>query len=356
MLRSLRILFHLKGKRQRHNKKRHDSPIPSKFPLVENEKMRYTIFIFPPDFREFKYRNKETRPMNIGIRLHDTAGNNLQEHLRAAKAQGFNCVHIAMSKVIPGFRMADAPTLLTDELAQEVRALLAENGQTCALLGCYLNLCSPDLEDHEHTLAIYRAHLRFAKAIGALMVGTETGAPNVNYRTCPECRTEESLRLFIDRVTPVVRYAEEVGVTFAIEPVVRHIVCTPRRCEQVLDALPSDHLRVILDAVNLLDRDNVAQADSVIGEAIDRLGERTALLHMKDYLRENTPQCLHAQENMPNVNLFDGLLSLAPGLGEMNYAPLVALSQAHHLPMTLENTNPSNAELSRRYLEQFARS
>lgn len=44
--------------------------------------------------------------MEIGIRLHDTAGSNLEEHLRNAKEQGFSCVHIAMSKVVPGFKMA----------------------------------------------------------------------------------------------------------------------------------------------------------------------------------------------------------------------------------------------------------
>ena len=116
--------------------------------------------------------------MNIGIRLHDTAGTNLAEHLAAAKAQGFTCVHLALGKLIPGFKMSDAPALLTDELAETVKAELAKNGQTCVLLGCYLNLCSPDLESHEKTVEIYKAHLRFAKKIGATLVGTETGAPN----------------------------------------------------------------------------------------------------------------------------------------------------------------------------------
>ena len=60
--------------------------------------------------------------MNIGIRLHDTAGANLAEHLAAAKAQGFTCVHLALGKLIPGFKMSDAPTLLTDELAEMVKA------------------------------------------------------------------------------------------------------------------------------------------------------------------------------------------------------------------------------------------
>ena len=140
--------------------------------------------------------------MNIGIRLHDTAGANLAEHLAAAKAQGFTCVHLALGKLIPGFKMSDAPALLTDELATQVRAELDKNGQTCVLLGCYLNLCSPDMEDHAKTVEIYKAHLRFAKKIGALLVGTETGPPNTTYSTCPECFTEEALQLFIERVTP----------------------------------------------------------------------------------------------------------------------------------------------------------
>ena len=69
--------------------------------------------------------------MEIGIRLHDTAGSNLEEHLRNAKEQGFSCVHIAMSKVVPGFKMADAPELLTDALADEVRGLLEKYNQRC---------------------------------------------------------------------------------------------------------------------------------------------------------------------------------------------------------------------------------
>ena len=177
--------------------------------------------------------------MNIGIRLHDTAGTNLAEHLAAARAQGFTCVHLALGKLIPGFKMSDSPALLTDELAEMVKAELDKNGQTCVLLGCYLNLCSPDLEDHAQTVEIYKAHLRFARKIGATLVGTETGAPNTGYKTCPECFTDEALQFFIDRVTLVVRYAGEVGQPFAIAPVIRHIVSSPARCEKLRNAATS---------------------------------------------------------------------------------------------------------------------
>ena len=294
--------------------------------------------------------------MNIGIRLHDTAGANLAEHLAAAKAQGFTCVHLALGKLIPGFKMSDAPALLTDELAAQVRAELDKNGQTCVLLGCYLNLCSPDMEDHQKTVEIYKAHLRFAKKIGALLVGTETGAPNTTYSTCPECFTEEALQLFIERVTPVVRYAEEIGQLFAIEPVIRHIVSTPERCERVLKAVNSPNLRVILDAVNLLSEDNVADAKAIIADGIARLGKDVSLLHMKDFIPYATERGQQVKATVDNTDVFSNVVSCACGLGDMDYAPLCALAKARSIPMTLENTNPGNAEAAREHLEKIGAS
>ena len=66
--------------------------------------------------------------MNIGLRLHDAAGVTLEDRVRNARAQGFTCVHIAMGKVIPGFKMSEAPALLTPELASEVRDTLDRYG------------------------------------------------------------------------------------------------------------------------------------------------------------------------------------------------------------------------------------
>ena len=275
--------------------------------------------------------------MNIGIRLHDTAGSTLEEHLKSAREQGFSCAHIALSKTIPGFSMKDAPALLTGILAAEVRALLDKYQLECAVLGCYLNLATPDEAELANTIECYKAHLRFARAIGAGVVGTETGAPNAAYATCPECWTEESLRLFIDRLRPVVRYAEEVGSVIAIEPVCRHIVSTPERARRVLDAIDSPALQIILDTVNLLTPDNHARCNELIDESVRLFGDRIRVLHMKDY---------HIVPGMTDVQ------SIACGTGCMDYTRLLAFARSRPgLPMTLEDTVPSNAEAARLFLE-----
>ena len=277
--------------------------------------------------------------MNIGIRLHDTAGTTLDERLANAKAQGFRCVQLAMQKSVAGFRMDDAPQLLTEELAAEVREKLEAYGIRCAVLGCYLNLATPDEEAYRHTLDIYFAHLRFAHQIGALTVGTETGAPNTGYRTESACWTEEALALFIRRLLPVVRRAEEEGALIAIEPVCRHIVSTPERAQRVLEEIHSDSLRIILDAVNLLTPANCEQSDAIIADAIRRLDGRIDILHMKDYeLAPGKPD----------------LAALACGLGRMDYGRLLAYArQREGIPMTLENTKPDNAEKTRLFLESY---
>ena len=274
--------------------------------------------------------------MNLGIRLHDTAPGTLEERLDFARAQGFTCAHLALSKALDGFAMNDAPRLMDDELAARVRSAFGDRGMNCAVLGCYLKLATDDGEALERTRKIYRAHLRFAGQIGAGVVGTETPlSPGVHL--APD--SEEAFELFLKCVAPLVNCAEEEGAILAIEPVACHIVNTPEKAERMLDALNSEHVRIILDAVNLLTRENCARADAILDEALRRLGDRVSVLHLKDYTVD--PEAFMTR-------------ACACGTGRMRYDALLAFGKAHALPMTLENTKPDNAEAARLFLENIA--
>ena len=165
--------------------------------------------------------------MNIGIRLHDTAPGTLKERLSFARAQGFSCAHVALSKVLDDFAMEEAPEKLTEEYALHVRKIFDESGLECAVLGCYLNLADPNPERRAQTQEIYKAHLRFAAKIGARVVGTETYANPESVFSDPAPRSEEAFQLLVDSLKPVVRCAEECGAVLAVEPVWCHIISTP---------------------------------------------------------------------------------------------------------------------------------
>ena len=274
--------------------------------------------------------------MKIGIRLHDTIPGTLEQRLSFVKGQGYECVHLALSKTLPDFAMADAPErLIRPEFAEEIRGAFARTEMDCAVLGCYLNLTHPDPEERALTRRIYEAHLAFAARTGAWMVGSETPAHPQSPFHADAPRSEEAFLFFLDQLRPLVRKAEEENVILAIEPVYTHIVSTPERAERMLAEIGSDHLRIILDAVNLLGEGNIDRRDEVIREAISRLGDRVALLHMKDYVRKGSE-----------------LPALACGEGEMDYTDLMAFARARDVSMTLENTCPENAEQARKYLLQ----
>ena len=276
--------------------------------------------------------------MNIGIRLHDTVPGTLKERLSYVRAQGFTCAHIALGMTLPGFSMQDSPQQLTPELAARVRQDLADTGMECAVLGCYLNLADPNPERRAHTQEIYKAHLRAAPLIGARVVGTETYANPESHFSEPAPQSEAAFRLFMDSLRPVVRYAEEVDAILAVEMVYHHIISTAERAQRMLEELPSDHLQIILDAVNLIGPGHDGEAEALAEDAIRRLGDRVRILHMKDFTVR--PGEIHSQ---------------ACGTGCMRFESLLALAKKHDLPMTLEDTTPENAEAARLYLEETAK-
>ncbi|MCR5801286.1 MAG: sugar phosphate isomerase/epimerase [Lachnospiraceae bacterium] len=272
--------------------------------------------------------------MQLGIRLHDIKKAPLEERLQIAHEQGFKCGHIALSKVISEYPVDDAA--LTPGLGMYLKKQFAKYDLDVAVLGCYLNLANPNEETMKKTYNRYFANIRFASFLGAGVVGTETGAVNEEYRFEEENHSDKALRIFIDRVKPVIRCAEEFGVIFAIEPVFKHIVCDPERARKVLDEVGSPNLKIIFDPVNLLDVSNIDRREEIFAQAMDLLGEDIAVLHLKDYVVEN-----------------GGLKSVACGTGEMQYEELLRFvkEKKPNMHATLENTVPDNAVKTREFIQ-----
>ena len=279
--------------------------------------------------------------MQIGIRLHDINTGLAPEHqtmeARAAKAreEGFSCVHLAYSKVIKGHTFDDCA--LTEGLAAYTKRLFAKEELDVAVLGCYLNLAHPDPDKLRDIQSRYYGHLRVAALLGASVVGTETGAPNPEYKMDANTHGEEALDAFIRGLAPVVERAERCGVTMAIEPVWKHIVYDADRAVRVLDAIKSPNLRIILDPVNLLHIGNADQKERIVKDAIDKLGDRVATVHLKDFVRNG-----------------DELKAVAAGTGEMEYTDILRFMKERkpYIQATLENTNNDNAVAAREFLQR----
>ena len=272
--------------------------------------------------------------MQVGIRLHDVTAGTIEQRAHTAKEQGFSCAHIALSKLCD-YKMT-LPEL-TPGWAMYLKKVFAKEDVDIAVLGCYLNLATPDKAALSKNQEIYKAHLRFASILGCGVVGTETGAPNTEYRFEEACHTEEALQTLITNLRPVVQCAENAGVIFALEPVYKHIMWNPKQTRKVLDAIDSPNLRIIFDPVNLLDISNYERREEIFAEAMETFGDEIAMIHIKDFTVE------------------DGKLNAcAAGNGMMNYDAILKFAKQHkpYVHATLENTKPENAVQAREFIEK----
>lgn len=266
--------------------------------------------------------------LQLGLRLHDAEKLTMEKLLPIVRKKGYTCAHLALSKAMKDYPCG--PSALTPGYAHYLKHLFEKNQMDIAVLGNYLNLAHPDGAVIRQSQEKYYAHIRFASLLGCGMVGTETGAPNAEYKYCPECRSDAALSTFIKNLKPVVRCAEQFGVILAIEPVARHIVWNARRARTVLDEIGSHNLQVLFDPVNMLDLDNLDRREEVFAEAIELLGPDIAMVHFKDFIR---------------VKEGYGLKAVGAGTGEMDFTPIMKFikQEKPFIYGTLENTTPENA-------------
>jgi sugar phosphate isomerase/epimerase len=266
----------------------------------------------------------------LGVRLHDINGKNFQEKVSNARKLGFCCAQVSLEKLFP------TGEILTQSKLKELKLNLYEEGIEPVILGCYKNLANPNYKAYVKIADEYRQAVDVAALLGATVVGTETGAPNTSYIYEPSCRSKESLDILIDRIFPIVEYAKQAGINLAIEPVALHIAHNAARVRTVLDAIPMDNLKVILDPVNLLDVTNIEDRDEIIQNAYRLLGKDIIAVHLKDCTKNGL---------LDEVPLGKGLIDFT---SSMNF-----LLNNPSIPAIFEGTRPDNIEESIEFLRTF---
>lgn len=258
-----------------------------------------------------------------------------EERMAKIHEGGFKCGHLALGKMFSDFPITNE--VLTPGFAMYIKDLFAKYEIQPAVLGCYINLSTPNEEQLKKTVETFRAHIRFAKWLGIGVVGTESFAPNESGAFCPECHTQEALELFIERLRPIVAYAEQMGVVVAVEPAHTHIVSDPKRARYMLDTIASPNLMVIFDPVNMLNISDFENRQAIFDEAMELLGPDICMVHLKD------------------ATFVDGQYSCPPaGFGDMDYLPILKFikEKKPHIHVTLENTKPENNQQAKNYILQ----
>lgn len=275
--------------------------------------------------------------LRLGVRAHDFGRMPARELAAVVAAGGFHQVQLALNKAINGLNLEAGD--LTPELAREIGQAFRDQGVEITVLGCYINPIHPDRAVRARLLEYFKDHLRVARDFGCRLVGLESGSVQADYSPHPANHEPAAFREMLGSLAELVATAQECGVGVAFEAVTSHTVSTPRKMREVLDTLQSNHLRVIWDPVNLLSAENVTRQREITDEALQLFGDRVAVVHAKDFVRQ------------------EGVLRPVPaGCGELDYRPVLNFvrQRGGQIPVLLEEADAQAAALaSGRLREQF---
>ena len=272
--------------------------------------------------------------LRLGVRGHDMPKAPFEELVKSIADADFCCTQLALAKAIRDFNVSSEA--MTSGMADYMKRVFEKNQVEVAVLGCYKNLANPDETQLKQIMSSYMHHIRFASFLECGMVGTETGAVNVEYKYTPENHTDKALHILIENLKVIVEYAEKMGVCFGIEPVYKHIMCDIERTKKVLDAVNSPNLRVILDPVNLLNAENESRHEEIIQGAFELFGEEIDVIHLKDYVvREG--------------EIISRPVALGEGKLNIPYLFGIIKEKKPFIHVLLEDSVPENAQISRAY-------
>lgn len=275
--------------------------------------------------------------MNYGMRCHDICPKgDMDTVFDAVNNHGIQQIQLAFGKSVRGFDFGYGH--YSPGLGRMVAQKLKEREIHVAVLGCYINPVNPDEEKRKAEIRQFIEHLKYAKAIGADMVGTETGRYDAEFKVVPYTYTEGCYQLLLKSMGEIAAAAEKLGVTVGVEGVYDHTLYCPELMRRFLEDMDSPNVEVILDPVNLIGPNQVDVQQEVVNKAFRLYGDKITMVHVKDFvMKDGEPKCAHIGEG-----LFD-------------YRPLLKnlKAQKPYITMLLENSNAGRYHSDVDYLQKI---
>ncbi|MCL2171310.1 MAG: sugar phosphate isomerase/epimerase [Defluviitaleaceae bacterium] len=272
--------------------------------------------------------------MRIGMRGHDLGKLPLVDFAKKVRDTGVAEIQLALNKAISDYDFSYGQ--FSPGMAAHIREVLTENGIRVPVLGSYIEPVIPADGPRQAEIRRFIENIRYAKFIGADMVGTETGHFNNRGRHNPALtRTESAYRLLCKTMSELLTAAENMGVMLAVEGVTVHTLYCPEIIKRFVDDMASQNLLIIFDACNLLDHTNADRQEELFDDVFTLFGDRIAALHLKDFVIEG-----------------DKKREVPIGEGILDYPALFKRIKAHkpHISALIEGGRAETFALNKKYL------
>jgi sugar phosphate isomerase/epimerase len=218
--------------------------------------------------------------MRLGIFAKTFARPTLGEALDAVRASGIDAIQFNMA-------LAGGPSLpprIPAPLADEVHAAVDARGLEMAAVSGTYNMAHPVGRVRREGAAALAGLISMAPRLGTGVITLCTGTRDAEdmWRAHPDNGSSEAWRDALDAIGAALAIAESHGVVLAFEPEHGNVVNDAGAGRRLLDELGSEHLKVVLDAANLIRPGELHRQRETLHEAFELLGDALVLAHAKD--------------------------------------------------------------------------
>jgi sugar phosphate isomerase/epimerase len=221
--------------------------------------------------------------MEIGIFARTFARPTLEATLDAVASHGLHCVQFNLACA----GLSSLPECI--ECEERIRHEFAARQIRMAAVSGTFNMIHPDVTQRRYGLRRLRVLAASCRQLGTSVITLCTGTrdPEDMWRRHPDNQSPEAWRDLVTAMKEAVGIAEEHNVTLAFEPEVSNVVDSAPKGRRLLDEIGSPRLKVVLDAANLFQANDLPRMREILDEAFALLGHDFVLAHAKDLSRDS---------------------------------------------------------------------
>ena len=260
---------------------------------------------------------------------------NAEEIFQKMNNQKLNYCHFNLANI--GMDMI--PDYIDYDKLNNLNVLLKKyNIKLIGLSGTF-NMIDCDKENKEKNICNFENLCKIANILHVKTISLCTGSKNKNskWEWDDENETNESYNEFLETMKRLLVYAHKYDIILSIEPEASNVINSARKARNVLDHFKDEHIKIIMDAANLLNMNNYNDQDTVIIEAFDLIGNDIIEAHAK------------------NFNISDNKIKfVAPFNGKLNYELVIKLLNKYNYKGTfvMHALEENEVDKSIKYLKE----
>jgi sugar phosphate isomerase/epimerase len=198
---------------------------------------------------------------------------------------------------------------LTTADFERVNSLYDEAGLELAQFGIGYSACLFDPDDEVRAHVIRTIHHGIEVGVklraGCVLIRTGSLNPTGSYNPSPKNHEPGRLDTLIDTLRRVADKAEQEGMTIVVETHVLTIMGSPEINQEVIEAVDSDRMRVVMDFVNHFQSlEQVYNSTERLNHIFDIMGPISTVGHVKD-IKMSPGLVLHIDEEVPGEGVLD---------------------------------------------------